>query len=103
MNSLNRGIDSRIPNRIQKSSHSSKSSSPVWLELVHVCDVGRLTLQGETEISWHHLKEFQVSGDSTDIFNRALLKCIEQKYVHTHTHTESEVYTENTQSLKNLK
>lgn len=71
MNSPNRGIDSRIPNRSQKSSHSSKSSSPVWLELVHFCDVGRLTLQGETEISWHHLKEFQVSGDSTDIFNRA--------------------------------
>ncbi len=52
--------------------------------------MGRLIIQGETEISWHHLKEVQVSGDSTDILNQALLKCIEQKHVHTHR-TQSEV------------
>lgn len=85
MNSPCRSTDSRVPNQIQKSPHSSKSSSLVWLELVHFWDLGRLTLQGETEISWHHLKEFQVSGDSIDIFSRALLKCTEQKQVHTHT------------------
>lgn len=50
--------------------------------------MGGLTLQGETEISWHHLKEFQVSGDSTDIFNRAV--CIEQQ-THVSTHTKSVV------------
>lgn len=79
MNSPYKWADSRVPNRIQTS--QTASFSLLWLELVHFCDVGGLTLQGETEISWHHLKEFQVSGDSIDIFTRALLKCTEQTHV----------------------